>query len=88
EPLLQQALEMRQRLFSGDHPDVALSLNNLAELYRSQRRYAEAEPLYQKALAMFERTLGVGHPNTMKVRDNHVDCLRELTASQTNNQSQ
>ena len=33
-------------------PDVAISLNNLAELYRTQGRYAEAEPLYQRSLAI------------------------------------
>nr|WP_322681171.1 tetratricopeptide repeat protein [Nostoc sp. DedQUE03]MDZ7976637.1 tetratricopeptide repeat protein [Nostoc sp. DedQUE03] len=33
---------MRKRLFDCDHPNVASSLNNLAELYRSQGRYSEA----------------------------------------------
>ena len=28
------------------------TLNTLAELYRSQRRYAEAEPLYRRSLAL------------------------------------
>jgi tetratricopeptide (TPR) repeat protein len=44
------------------HPDVAISLNNLAELYRNQGRYAEAEPLYQRSLAIKEKTLGKDHP--------------------------
>ena len=35
-----------------DHPDVAASLNNLAELYRAQGKYADAEPLYQRALVI------------------------------------
>ncbi len=42
-----------------EHPDVAQSLNNLAELYRVQGRYAEAEPLYQRALAIREKALGM-----------------------------
>uniref|UniRef100_UPI0038991286 tetratricopeptide repeat protein n=1 Tax=Limnoraphis robusta TaxID=1118279 RepID=UPI0038991286 len=88
EPLYLQALEMRQRLFQGDHPDVASSLNNLALLYHSQGRNSEAEPLYQQALEMFERTLGVGHRDTITVRGNYADCLRKLTATQKNNQSQ
>ncbi|MBO1346461.1 MAG: tetratricopeptide repeat protein [Hormoscilla sp. GUM202] len=37
---------------------MATSFNNLAELYRSQGRYAEAEPLYKKALEMFKQLLG------------------------------
>ncbi|MCC5637462.1 tetratricopeptide repeat protein, partial [Nostoc sp. CHAB 5844] len=46
EPWSQECVNVCQTLFTGDHPDVALSLNNLAELYRSQGRYSEAEPLY------------------------------------------
>ena len=37
-------------------------LNNLAELYRSQGRYAEAEPLYKRALAIEEKARGPEHP--------------------------
>ena len=54
---------MRQRLFVGDHPDVASSLNNLAALYQFQGRYAEALPLYQQALEMTKRLFVGDHPN-------------------------
>jgi hypothetical protein len=39
------------------HPDVAVSLNNLAELYSGQGRYAEAEPLNKRAFAIREKAL-------------------------------
>jgi len=42
---------------------VVLSLNNLAELYLAQGRYAEAEPLFTRSLAIFEKALGPEHPN-------------------------
>ncbi len=42
---------------------LAATLNNLAELYRTQGRYAEAEPLYRRALAIDEKALGSDHPN-------------------------
>jgi CHAT domain-containing protein len=45
-----------------DHPDVGLSLNNLAALYNDQGRYADAEPLLKRALAIFERVLGPNYP--------------------------
>ncbi len=61
---------MRRRLFTGDHPAVATSLNNLAVLYKNQGKYSEAEFLYLEALAMFERVLGTNHPNTITVWDN------------------
>ena len=33
EPLYQRALEIREKALGPEHPDVALSLNNLAMLY-------------------------------------------------------
>jgi tetratricopeptide (TPR) repeat protein len=54
---------MDQRLYEGDHPDVAMSLNNLALLYSSQGRYSEAEPLYNQALAMDQRLYEGDHPH-------------------------
>ena len=76
QPLYEQALEIRKGLFEGDHPDVALSLNNLAFLYDRQGRYSEAEPLYEQALEMLEQTLGTEHPNTITARNN-LESLRE-----------
>ncbi|MFM6265001.1 MAG: tetratricopeptide repeat protein, partial [Dolichospermum sp.] len=52
-----------QRLFTGDHPDVAQSLNNLAFLYNSQGKYTEAEPLYIQALEMRQRLFTGDHPD-------------------------
>ena len=40
-----------------------MSLNNLAGLYYSQGRYAEAEPLYVEALQMSKKLLGQEHPD-------------------------
>ena len=39
-------------------------LNNLAGLYQTQGRYAEAEPLYKRALAIYEKALGPDHPRS------------------------
>jgi tetratricopeptide (TPR) repeat protein len=58
----ERALALDERLFGPDHPQVATSLNNLAELYRALGRYREAEPLYQRALELHERALGPEHP--------------------------
>jgi tetratricopeptide (TPR) repeat protein len=80
ELLYLDALEMRRRLFTGDHPDVATSLNNLALLYNSQGKYSEAEPLYVDALAMSERTLGTNHPNTITVWDNLRHLQQQITS--------
>jgi len=39
-----------------------LALNNLAELYLAQRKYADAEPLFQRSLAIKENALGPDNP--------------------------
>lgn len=51
----------RDMFFTG-RDDQAGSLNNLAELYREQRRYEEAEPLYQRSIAIWEKTVGPEDP--------------------------
>ena len=58
EPFARKALELGEAEFGTDHPSVATSLNNLAELYRAQGRYGEAEPLYNRTLEILEKALG------------------------------
>ena len=62
EPLFLQALQLRERVLSPDHPDVASLLNSLALLFREQGKYAQAEPLFLQALQLRERVLGPEHP--------------------------
>jgi Tfp pilus assembly protein PilF len=50
EPLLQQALAIREERLGATHPETAMSLNNLAVLYWHQERHAEAEPLVHRAV--------------------------------------
>ena len=44
-----QPQNLEERL-GPDHPAMAESLNNLAEIYRNVGRYAQAEPLYKRSL--------------------------------------
>ncbi len=60
ERLFQSAVEQSTHL---EPTQWATSQNNLAELYRVQGRYADAEPLYHKALALREQHLGEHHPH-------------------------
>jgi tetratricopeptide (TPR) repeat protein len=50
--LQRDALEMRRRLFPGDHTDVAASLGSLAASLRDISAYTEALENYKLALAM------------------------------------
>ena len=66
-----RALAIREKTLGQDHPDVAKSLNGLAEVYRKQGKYAEAKMLDKRALAIFEKALGADHPDV-------ADTLNDL----------
>ena len=62
EPLYQEALRIRQKVLGPEHPDTAISLNNLAVLYQDIGEYAKAEPLLREALRIRQKVLGPEHP--------------------------
>lgn len=45
----------------ADHPEVAVSVNGLGELYYGQGDFERAEPLFRRALEIRERALGSDH---------------------------
>ncbi len=45
------------------HPDTAICLNGLANLYSAQGKYEQAEPLFQRALRIWEQVQGPVHPD-------------------------
>lgn len=63
-PLQEQVLTWQKRRLGPNCAEVATSLNNLAELYRTQGQYEKALPLYQEALAIQQQVLGPHHPDT------------------------
>ena len=71
-----KALEVAEKDVGPNHPDVALSLNNLALLYATQGQYAQAEPLYRRSLAISERALGPDHPDVATSLENLAALYR------------
>jgi len=61
EKMWKSALQLAER-FGPEDGRLTISLNNLAEFYESQNKYAEAEPLRKRALALMEKILGPEHP--------------------------
>lgn len=57
-----RALQVAEQNDGPDHPNVALSLSNLAEFYEAQQEYAKAEPLYKRSLAILEKEYGQDSP--------------------------
>jgi len=76
-----RALDIYEEQLGGKHPDVATSLNNLAELFRAQGKYGEAEPLYRRAVRICEQSLGASHPNTITMQNNLEVLLEKMKDS-------
>jgi tetratricopeptide (TPR) repeat protein len=74
--LYQRGLAIQEKTLGHGHPYIAASLNNLASLYSSQGRYADAEPLLQRALAIREKTLGRDHPDVAASLNGLADLYR------------
>ena len=76
EKLFLAALEKAEG-FGPQDPRLATSLNNLAELYRTQGKYAKAEPLHKRVLTIKEKTLRTEHPDVAQSLENYAALLRE-----------
>src|SRR5579885_989745 len=62
ERQFQLALSESDR-FEPDDPRILVTLKNLANLYRVQSWFAEAEPLYKRCLQFMEKNMGKDHYN-------------------------
>ena len=77
EPLLKQALEIREAKLGQDHPDTAVSLNHLGVLLRVQGLPEEAEGLHRRALAIREAA-ALAIREAAPMRPNHPDVAQSL----------
>lgn len=77
----QKALHIVEQNVGPDDPDMATSLNNLAELYRIQGDYAKAEPLYKRSLAISEKAFGPDHPDMATILENLASLYRATERS-------
>ena len=75
--LCERALAIREKVLGPEHPDTAMSLNNLAVLLKDQGDLAGARPLYERALAITEKVLGPEHPDTAMSLNNLAVLLKD-----------
>ena len=78
ERLYRRALSIKEKALGPEHPDIAMTLNNLAVLYKSENKLRAAAPLYLRALTIFEHALGSKHPNTIVCRTNYAELVGEM----------
>src|SRR5256884_4355723 len=67
ESNFQRALEIREKTFGPEHPEVADVLINIALLRREEGRFSEAEAFFDRALAIREKVLGPEHAKVADV---------------------
>ena len=60
-----------------DHPNVAIDLNNLAQLLQATNRLAEAEPLIRRAVSIF-RSLAKRPVTSIRIRGSLIENYRGL----------
>ena len=56
---------------------LAATLNNLAERYKEEGRYADAEPLYKRLLAINEEAHGPDHPSVALALNDLAELYKE-----------
>src|SRR5438477_3775888 len=56
---------------------LAATLNNQAELYKEEGRYADAEPLYKRLLAINEKAHGPDHPSVALALNDLAELYKE-----------
>ncbi|HXP97406.1 MAG TPA: tetratricopeptide repeat protein, partial [Telmatospirillum sp.] len=72
-PLAKQVLAIFEKALGPNHPNVAVALGNLAQIYVQQKQYDLAEPLYKRCLAILEKERESGHPDLGFVLANFAD---------------
>ncbi|KAI1113675.1 hypothetical protein F5Y14DRAFT_417451 [Nemania sp. NC0429] len=75
ESLLQQVLEIAERVLGTEHPNTLIALNNLAVNNSEQGKHEEAEKLHRKTLELREKVLGSEHRGTFQSKRNLASVL-------------
>ena len=58
---------IREKVLGEEHPDTAISYNNLAGVYHDQEKYKVSLSYYYKAYKIFVSKLGANHSRTITV---------------------
>ncbi|TVQ63770.1 MAG: serine/threonine protein kinase [Phycisphaerales bacterium] len=75
EALMLEAYEMRRRLFGDVHPDIALSLSNLAAIAARRGRHEEALERSLLSIEQHYKVYGERHPHTASAKGLYAETL-------------
>ena len=77
EALYQTVLEIREKTFGENHPDLAISFNNLGAIYREREEYDKAEDFYRKSITIFRKIYGDDNLKTI-LAHYRLACIYKL----------
>ena len=77
QPLLLEALRIREVALGSEHLSVSTDLKNLAKLYYFLGRYDEAEQLFRRAMNIRESLLGPMHSHVADIAKWYAKALRK-----------
>jgi len=75
ESCYRRALAIQEKGLGPTHPEVGVTLNNLAGVLGALGRLASAEQAYRRAMAVFEKALGPANPRLALCAANFADML-------------
>ena len=68
--IFHELLDIRLSVYGADHPDVAISYNNIGAVYDSLGEYAKALEYYEKSLKISLSVYGSDHPDVSHTYNN------------------
>ncbi|KAE8373282.1 hypothetical protein BDV26DRAFT_297061 [Aspergillus bertholletiae] len=74
---MNNTLELRESLLEPGHPDILMSMGNLANSLDKQGKHSAAEDLHRRTLGLMEDVLGSEHPHALKSMHALANSLRE-----------
>ena len=76
DTFLKRAARIQEQELGPLHPDLAITLNNLAVVAEGRGSWSEAESLYRRAAAIAARRFSPTHPMVVETRQNLEDFCR------------
>ena len=77
EPCYKRILETRYKALGEEHADIIVSLLHLAELYRIQKNFTEAEIFYESACEMAENMYGSESMKVAEILEKHATLAKQ-----------
>ena len=66
---------MRRQVLGAQHPDVAITINNLGILMKDMGDFSESEKYFEEALSLRKEVLGDNHVNTAISKFSYADLF-------------